>query len=228
MRVFELFALWLATALAFAIYHSGGSLFGGRLPADIICTSSPNPALICPAFQEKLTTAAIVAAISLIVHHGARRAAARNCGVAARVKPSAAWLGASVLLAFGGLFIVGPNADWPAETLGGRGNGRIALAGPAASLIVAVLFFAALSVIILGRVAMPAWFPYFGYVGFRLNAMLGLCSLTPLGRFDGAKVLAWNRAVFAGAAAAALVLTFVLGNEQVLQWLLRVVTSLEG
>jgi Zn-dependent protease len=131
-------------------------------------------------------------------------------------------------LALGGLFVVGPSAEWPAQTLNRRANGQIALAGPAASLIVATLFFAALSLIILGRVATPAWFPYFGYVGFRLNAMLGLCSLAPLGRFDGAKVLAWNRAVFVGAAAAGLILTFALGNENVLQRLLRVVTSLEG
>ena len=224
----RLFLVWVILSLAFAIYHSGGSVFSWRLPSEIVCGDAPERAFICGAFGEKLATAGLICGASLLLRALALRRAAHSRGLEVRAIASASWLGLSIALAPCGLFVAGPTASWNSAGLTRRQNGLIALAGPAVSMLLAALFFAVLSVIMLARIAAPPWFPYFGYVGFRFNALLALWSMVPVERFAGARVLAWSRGVFFSTAAAAFVLVFVLGDERVLAWLLRVVTSIEG
>lgn len=216
--------IWVGTTLAFAIYQSGGSLLRGRWPA-LVCIDSPNVALLCSGFLEKLLVAAIICGSGLAIHELAHRAAARKEGAEAFVSIGALWLVLPILLAFAGFFVVAPGVVWRGRGTAARLIGWTALAGPLANLAISLLFFAVLSGIVVGRVPVAPWFPYVGYAGFRFHALFLLCSLLPLGRFDGAQVLPWNWAAWAGMLGAGVLLTFGLGDEHVLQWLLRLVTG---
>ena len=66
----------------------------------------------------------------------------------------------------------------------------ISAAGPATNMVLAV-FFAVL-------LATPSpLLRLFGATGFLVNAMLGMFNMIPLPGFDGSKVLAWNKVIYA-------------------------------
>jgi Zn-dependent protease len=48
------------------------------------------------------------------------------------------------------------------------------------------------------------------FIGFKLNAWIGLFNMIPAGPFDGAKVLAWSPLYFGMTVAVGLVLAFVV------------------
>jgi len=87
--------------------------------------------------------------------------------------------------------------------------GKIAAAGPIVNIFLALLF------LFLSRSGVSLVLPLIGSQGidlittsFQINAWLALFNLLPLGILDGAKVMAWNRTLWAGLGLIALVLVF--------------------
>lgn len=120
---------------------------------------------------------------------------------------------AFVLAALAGFLYGAPGATWISGTVTREQNGRISAAGPMSNAVIA----AGLVVIFL---ALPR-FPSFAGALFVLyvlqvatvNAFLAGFNMLPIMPLDGAKVWAWNKAVYAGIAAlsiALIVLTFTL------------------
>lgn len=216
---------WLSICVSFALYHSGGALWQLRLPVQVICPELPFFVWLCPAFQEKLWVAGLNAALALTIHEGAHALAARRADAHAHLNNIAGWAVASGILACGGVFLAVPAISWPGTRQGSAQQAAVTLTGPAASLAASVGWFALLSVIMLYRLAVPSWLMYVGYVGFRMNAMLGMSSLLPVAPFDGAVSWQAQPIRYGLIVVVGLVLTFALGNEQILQWLLHIVSK---
>jgi Zn-dependent protease len=103
-----------------------------------------------------------------------------------------------------------PGATWISGAVTKEQNGRISAAGPVTNLAIAALLFA-------GFLAMMPRASSFGgalvvlYLiqAASVNAFLAGFNLIPVMPLDGAKVWAWNKAVYLGIVAIALALIFV-------------------
>lgn len=222
----KLAGLWVSMTLAFAIYQSGGALWWLRWPGQVVCFDAPDALFLCTAFWQKLGVAGVQGALALLFHEGAHALIARRYRGEVFLPAARVWRVGAIAAAAAGMYIVGPTFQWRTPTASHPQNATIALAGVVASLAIAALWFAALSVIIVFSVAVAPWFPYFGYAGFRMNALLGLASLLPLTGFDGEHLFRARPYLYGLLVSVALTLVFALGNEHVLQWLLQVVTAL--
>lgn len=185
----ELLKAWAGTSLAFAIFSSGGEVFN-------------------TTFLMTLLIATVTCGIGFLLHELAHRAVARNYGAEAHFVANDGWLLISILVAFVGFFIAAPGAVWHSGYLTKKQSGLIALAGPVTNLVLALVFLA------LGLVASLADLPIFwgrvGWVGYYINAWLGLFNMIPAGPFDGAKVIHWSPWVFGITVAVAVFLVFVV------------------
>jgi Zn-dependent protease len=130
------------------------------------------------------------------------------------------WLLISIVIAFAGFFIAAPGAVWHRGYLTERQGGLIALAGPVTNLVFAILFLLALPILaatgLSASGASIAGIDLYGllfllcFIGYKLNAFIGLFNMLPAGPFDGAKVLAWSPLFFGITVAIGILLTFVL------------------
>jgi len=75
--------------------------------------------------------------------------------------------------------------------VGVRRNGKISVAGPLVNLALALLF---LSILLIPPTGI---FRIFAIYGFLINSWLALFNMIPFGNLDGAKVLRWNKPVYA-------------------------------
>lgn len=198
---FELLKAWAGTTLAFAIVRS---------PSNILSTT----------FLTNLLISGVVCGLAFVLHELAHRIVARNYGAEAHFVANNGLLLISIVIAFVGFFIAAPGAVWHRGYLTTRQGGLIALAGPVTNLALAALFFIALAVLLIGRIATPEWTYQLCYIGFALNGWIGLFNMIPAGPFDGAKVLNWSPLVFGITVAIGILLVFVLNNNSVLQSLI--------
>lgn len=199
----ELLKAWAGTTIAFALTTVGGNL----------------SRVLSAYFLEQLFIAAIVCGLGFVIHELAHRVVARSYGAEAHFVANNQMLVVSMLIALAGLFLAAPGAVWYRGMISKAQNGKIALAGPVANYVLSIIFFIVLSVILVGSLPAPEWLLNLCYIGFTLNAWLGLFNMIPAGPFDGAKVLAWNPVVFGITVAVGVVLAFGLRNQQVLNML---------
>lgn len=203
---FELLKAWAGTTVAYAILRTGAS--------NIFSVD----------FALNLLISAIVCGLAFVLHELAHRVVARNYGAEAHFVANNGWLLISIVIAFAGFFIAAPGAVWHRGYLTKRQGGQIALAGPATNLVLSVLFLIALLVLVGARIDAANWVFELCFIGFSLNAWIGLFNMIPAGPFDGAKVLDWSPLVFGITVAVGIFLTFVLGNEATLVRILRFFT----
>ncbi len=210
---FELLKAWAGTTLAYAIYP-----FRGDIVNDM--------------FIQTLLVASVVCGLGFVLHELAHRMVARRFGAQAHFVANNGALIVSILVAFAGVFIAAPGAVWYRGAITKQQNGQIALAGPVANFILAVLFFVPLAVMVVNQArglgSAPGWLQSLCYVGFSLNAWLGLFNMIPAGPFDGAKVLEWSPVVFGVTVVIGVALAFGLTNEAVLGFLLQAVLAILG
>lgn len=179
----ELLKAWAGTSLAFGIFQVGGQVLSSVFPLMLLI-------------------AAVTCGIGFLLHELAHRIVARSYGAEAHFVANNGWLLISIVIAFASFFIAAPGAVWHRGYLTPRQSGLIALAGPATNMALAVVFLLLVFALPDGILRVAA------YVGFSINAWLGLFNMIPAGPFDGAKVLAWDGRVFAVTVAIGLVLTF--------------------
>jgi Zn-dependent protease len=199
---FELFKAWAGTTLAYAILRTGANN------------------LLTLGFVQNLLVSAIVCGLGFVLHELAHRIVARGYGAEAHFVANNGWLLMSILISLAGIFIAAPGAVWHRGYLTKRQGGLIALAGPATNMVLAALFFIALMAIGILQLPAPRLVANICFIGFNLNAWLGLFNMIPAGPFDGAKVLNWNPLVFGITVAIGAFLTFVLGSERAIVTLL--------
>jgi len=190
----ELLKAWAGTTLAFAILQSGGSILDRR-------------------FLTALWISGVVCGLAFVLHELAHRVVARHYGAEAHFVANNGMLLVSIVIAFLGVFFAAPGAVWHRGYLTRRQSGLIALAGPATNMALSVLFLLGVLFLSVRGGNPPQWSFLLFYVGFKLNAWIGLFNMIPAGPFDGAKVLNWSVLVFGITVAVGVVLTFVLSDS---------------
>ena len=167
---------WGLLSLAFAI------LFSGDLDVS---------------FLINLGISALTVGLGFIAHELAHKLVALRSGCDATFKANSTMLYLAVLMSLLGFIIAAPGAVRIRGAISKRQHGRIAAAGPAASLAIAILF-------------MPLHLTgsKVGLYGAGINALLAAFNLLPIPGFDGKQVMKWSRPGYAALLVAAVALTF--------------------
>jgi Zn-dependent protease len=152
-----------------------------------------------------LLISAVTCGIGFLLHELAHRVLARSYGAEAHFVADNGWLILSIVVAFAGFFIAAPGAVWHRGAITKQQSGMISLAGPVTNLVLALLFLVPLLLL-----EMTGFWRLLFYVGYTINAWLGLFNMLPFGPIDGAKVLNWSPLVFGITVAVAIVLVFVV------------------
>ncbi|MEA3514530.1 MAG: peptidase M50 [Nanoarchaeota archaeon] len=165
----DLLKAWAAISFAFAILFSGGLSFGQE-------------------FAMAFIISCLTVGVGFIFHEMGHKFVAQHYGCFAEFRSDDRMLIFAILLSFLGFIIAAPGAVMISGPVGRIRNGKISAAGPAVNFALALVFLAC--IIILGKNML------FDY-GFRINALLGVFNLIPIGIFDGKKVLHWDKKVYA-------------------------------
>lgn len=182
----DLVKSWILVSLAFAIFMTGLGLTAGW----------------AWVFLFGLATAAITVGVGFLCHELAHKWVANRHGCYAEYHADNTMLMISLVLSPFHVFIAAPGAVHISGHPDHEQSGRISLAGPAANIALALLF------LILYFAIPNATLSRAAGLGTIINSSLALFNLIPFGFFDGAKVLAWNKAAYGLSVAAAVILTF--------------------
>jgi Zn-dependent protease len=114
---------------------------------------------------------------------------------------------AFVLAAAIGFLYGAPGATWISGPVTREENGRISAAGPATNLVISAVLYAVLLALALkvSPFGVSVWVFILSQIVL-VNAVLAGFNMIPIMPLDGAKVWAWNKAAYAGLAAAAVIL----------------------
>ncbi len=144
------------------------------------------------SFFTNFWVAAITVGVAFIAHELAHKFTAQHFGKFAEFRANLSMLVLSVFIAFAGILFAAPGAVMISGFVSRKENGIIALAGPLVNVILALLLlpiaFMLSGASLLGQIVA---------LGFAINAALALFNLIPFWIFDGAKIIAWNKFVYA-------------------------------
>ena len=182
-EMMHLLRAWFVISLAFAIAFVGFSLE--------------------PAFLIVIAISGFTVGVGFVFHELGHKFLAQKYGCWAEFRANNFMLGIALVFSFFGFIFAAPGAVYIKGYLTKRKNAYISLIGPVINLVVGLVFgligfFAPVTQI----VCIP---------GMTINFWLGLFNLLPFPMFDGYKVFAWNKAVYAGFLILAIVLTFGSG-----------------
>ncbi len=99
-------------------------------------------------------------------------------------------LGLAVLMSFFGFIFAAPGAVHIRGTINRKENGIISAAGPLMNIFLALAF-------IPGIFLFKGLIGNFFFYGFLINSWLALFNMIPFGLFDGAKIYAWDKTIYA-------------------------------
>jgi Zn-dependent protease len=189
----DLLISWLIVSLAFGIMMIGGA--GGLFRA-----------LYTPAKMIDLILSLLIAlgtvGIGVIIHELAHKWIAHQYKLHSEYKADKMGLILTIISSLFTIVIAAPGAVHMHGHQNQEIRGKVALAGPAANIILALLFFV-LTLITNGWLA-----SVFG-VGAVINAFFGLFNLIPFAPFDGMKVFNWHKGVYIASVIIAALLSFI-------------------
>jgi len=182
----DLLIAGLVISLAFAILLSGGYM-------AIISFNS----IILIAFLIAFFTAGI----GFLLHELMHKYIAQNYGFRAEFKAYYPGLWIALLFSLFGFILAAPGAVFIQGLITKERNGKISLAGPATNIVLALIFLILL-IFITENSLLKAFFSY----GLSINSILALFNMLPIMPFDGAKIIAWNKKIYAITIVSALIL----------------------
>lgn len=185
IEIDHLLKAWLAISLAFAIMELGAA---GLFSFSII------PAFLISAFTV---------GIGFLLHELSHKLVAQRYGCFAEFRANFQMLLLAIVMSFFGFLFAAPGAVIivGSQRVGEKANGIISAAGPLMNFALAILF------IPLTLLSNPLLHTLGSY-GFMVNSFLGLFNLIPIWMFDGAKVLRWNKVVYASMVLIGFILLF--------------------
>lgn len=178
-EVMHLLRAWLAISVAFTI------LFGGLSSVH--------------GFFVTLLVAGFTAGLGFLFHELSHKIVAQRYGCFAEFRAFDSMLVLAILMSFFGFILAAPGAVMISGRIGRKANGLVSSAGIATNAVLASLFL--LSGLAFG-------YNFVSFTGAYINSLLAAFNLIPVGQFDGSKVLAWNKLVYAALAVLALGLFF--------------------
>ena len=158
---------------------------------------------------DVLTVMALAFAFSFMIHEVAHKTTAQRHGLWAEFRITTFGAIITLLSIVSPIKLISPGAVMVGGAADKKTIGKVSIAGPLTNIALAVLFLALLTALPRSRFDQAFIF------GLLMNSFIALFNLIPFGILDGAKILAWNKAVWALAFAASLGLT-VYSNVLVL------------
>ncbi|HWM52323.1 MAG TPA: hypothetical protein VNP71_04080, partial [Thermoplasmata archaeon] len=147
------------------------------------------------------TSALVAVASGVGLHEISHKIVAQRYGHWAEFRYSLRGLAMSFVFAFFGFLIGAPGATMVSGNVTRDQNGRISAAGPMSNLVIGTAFMLAAAAIVRtsSLTNLPAIFVTIILVNaWYLNVILAGFNMIPILPFDGSKVWAWNKAVYAG------------------------------
>jgi len=175
-EAFELLKAWLATSVAFGI----------------IIYSEKNSMLF------SVLVAAFTVGLGFVAHEMSHRWFAHKYHKLAEFKANDPMLILMLIMSFFGFIIAAPGAVVISGFVSRNERGIIAASGPAANLVVALIFLPLLFVI-----------PRIAFYGLMINAWLALFNMIPVPGFDGEKILSWSKIAYFAILGLALLLNVI-------------------
>jgi Zn-dependent protease len=151
-----------------------------------------NPALIISFLT--------IYALAFVVHELAHKFSAQILGYWAEFKINQQGLLLTLFSLISPLKIIAPGAVMIGNITSWDHYGKVAASGPISNIVMGLIFFALRSTL------MDSYWGDLAWLGMNINATLALFNLIPLGMFDGAKIIKWNRFVWGASVLAALIL----------------------
>lgn len=160
-----------------------------------------------PLIIRVFVICALTVGVSLLAHEVlGHKFLAQRFGLFAEFRSDDLLLMLALLTSFSGFVFIIPGAVVISGITRIETFGKVAAAGPAVNIILALLFDA------LHRAGLSLTFPLEGIdlitLSYGINAWLALFNLIPFGLWDGAKVFAWDRRVWGLMVAVAALLFF--------------------
>lgn len=156
---------------------------------------------------EILLSLAVIFTFSFLLHEIAHKLSAQRYGLWAefRLTLFGALITLLSMLPFAFFKIISPGAVMIAGTITRKEAGKTALAGPLTNITLSTIFAA----VAIGASSAMSTIYVIAVFGAWINAIIALFNLIPFGIMDGLKVFRWNKAVWALAFTASLILTIV-------------------
>lgn len=179
----DLIKAWVILSLAFAIILSG-----------FRSTS---------IFIQMFFISALTVGAGFLLHELAHKIVAQHYGYWAEFRAFNAGLMLALFMSLFGFIFAAPGAVMIAGIVDRRKNGHISMAGPLTNMVLAGIFLVI-------AITLPGPFSLLANYGFIINSWLALFNLIPIGIFDGAKILNWDKTTYSIMLITALIMVFVL------------------
>ncbi len=187
-ELIDILKAWVVLSLAFALVYGGMNLIDGTLGN-----------LFSPVFLVLFLISLFTAGAGFLFHELGHKFVAQHYGCVAEFRAFNQMLYLALgLAAVTGFIFAAPGAVMIAGRVTLRENGKISLAGPLVNFVLALVFLGA------------SFYVPFLFIGYFINAWLGLFNLIPFGNFDGKKILDWNRYVWLGMVLVGIALLWIL------------------
>src|SRR3989338_6112404 len=142
-------------------------------------------------FYTSFIIASLTVGTGFLLHELGHKFVAQKYGCFAEFRAFNQFLILAIIMSFFGFVFAAPGAVMINGPVGVRRNGKISVAGPLVNLALALFFLSILLVPPAGILKTIAVY------GFLINSWLALFNMIPFGNLDGAKVLRWNKPIYA-------------------------------
>ena len=147
--------------------------------------------------------ALLIYGLAFIMHELAHKFMAQRFGYWAEFQINRQGLMLTLISLISPLKIIAPGAVMIGNIASWDHYGKVSVAGPATNVAMGLLCFIA------GILTNSSLVYNLAYVGMSINASLALFNLIPIGIFDGAKIIKWNKIVWLAAVIAAGILYLI-------------------
>ena len=147
--------------------------------------------------------ALLIYGLAFILHELAHKFMAQRFGYWAEFQINRQGLMLTLISLISPLKIIAPGAVMIGNIASWDHYGKVSVAGPATNIAMGLLCF------ITGILTSSSLVYNLAYVGMSINASLALFNLIPIGIFDGAKIIKWNKMVWLAAVIAAGILYLI-------------------
>lgn len=186
----DLLKAWIVISLAFTIVNLRGEVSGISAVSLI--------SILAVFIFSSLTVG-----VAFLLHEMDHKFVAQHYGCFAEFRADTQMLFIALISSFLGFIFAAPGAVMILGYVDRKRNGLISASGPGTNLILAVFSLAVTSVSPSGTLP---WI--LGVYGFYINSWIALFNMIPFGNMDGAKILRWNKPVYAFMVVTALVFVF--------------------